>query len=305
MDKIAVLIPCYNEELTIKKVITKIKKELPESTIYVYDNNSTDNSVFIAQKEGAIIRKEIRQGKGNVVRTMFREIDAECYVMIDADDTYSLKNVRKMCDLVLNNKYDMVIGDRLSSNYFMENNRLFHNCGNKIVRFLINKLFKSNIKDVMSGLRVFSYEFVKSYPILVKNFEIETEMTIHAIDKNFRIGYVPVEYKNRIDGSISKLKTYKDGILVIKTVWKLVKEYKPKLFFNTFSFIFLIISIVFILPSFIYYLRKKVITKLLFLIISYISFSISQLLFITGIILEIIAKKSKENYELYLNSIKK
>ena len=189
---IAVLIPCYNEEKTIGKVVKDFKKVLPQATIYVYDNNSTDNSVKIAKKEGAIVRYEIRQGKGNVVRTMFREIEADCYLMVDADDTYSAASAKSMCNLILKDNYDMVVGDRLSSTYFKENKRLFHNFGNKIVRLLINKLFKTNIEDIMSGYRAFSYEFVKSYPVLSKRFEIETEMTIHAVDKNFKIKTIPI-----------------------------------------------------------------------------------------------------------------
>lgn len=303
MEKIAVLIPCYNEELTIKKVIKKIKKELPEATIYLYDNNSTDDSVNIALKEGVIVRHEIRQGKGNVVKTMFKEVDAECYVMIDADDTYSVDNIREMCNLILNKKYDIVIGDRLSSNYFKENNRLFHNCGNKIVRLLINKSFKCNVKDVMSGFRAFTYEFVKSCPVLAKSFEIETEMTIYAVDNNFRIGYIPVDYKNRIDGSVSKLKTYKDGRLVIKTILKLLKQCKPRLFFNTISTMFLVLSLAFAIPFFKYYIENAVFSKTYFLI-SIILFELAFILFVVGIILEVIVRKSKEQRELILKLLK-
>ena len=200
--KIAILIPCYNEELTIVKVIKDFKKVLPNADIYVYDNNSIDDSVKLAKSAGAIVRYEIRQGKGNVVRSMFRDIDADCYLMVDADDTYFAKDAKKMCNLVLKDNYDMVVGDRLSSTYFTENKRLFHNFGNRIVRFLINKLFKANITDIMSGYRAFSYEFVKSYPVISKKFEIEPEMTIHAIDKNFRIKTIPISYKDRIDGSV-------------------------------------------------------------------------------------------------------
>lgn len=302
---IAVIIPCYNEERTVGKVVKDFKKVLPKAKIYVYDNNSTDNSKKIAEKEGAIVKKEIRQGKGNVVRTMFREIDADCYLMVDADDTYPAKDAKKMCKLVLDDNYDMVVGDRLSSTYFQENKRIFHNTGNVIVRKLINKLFKSNIEDIMSGYRAFSYEFVKSYPVLSKKFEIETEMTIHAIDKNFKIKTIPIKYKDRPIGSVSKLNTYKDGLMVIKTIEELVKEYRPRLFFNTCTIVFLLISLILGLPVFIEYFKTGLVPKFPSLIVSMISLVIALLLFITGMILEVIAKKQKQLFELYLNTLRR
>ena len=302
---IAVIIPCYNEEKTIGKVVKDFKKVLPNAKIYVYDNNSTDNSSKIAKKEGAIVKKEIRQGKGNVVRTMFREIEADCYLMVDADDTYPVSSAKKMCKLVLDDNYDMVVGDRLSSTYFQENKRPFHNVGNIIVRKLINKLIKSNIEDIMSGYRAFSYEFVKSYPVLSKKFEIETEMTIHAIDKNFKIKTIPVEYKDRPIGSVSKLNTYKDGIMVIKTIEELVKEYRPRLFFYTCTIIFLLISLILGLPVFIEYFKTGLVPKFPSLIVAMISLVIALLLFITGMILEVIAKKQKQLFELYLNTLRR
>ena len=216
--KIAVLIPCYNESATIKKVVTEWKKELPEADIYVYDNNSKDKTDEIARKAGAIVRYEYKQGKGNVIRSMFRDIEADCYIMIDGDDTYPVENAKEMCNLILEKKADMVIGDRLSSTYFTENKRPFHNFGNRIVRFLINKIFKNEVKDIMTGYRAFSYEFVKSFPVLSKGFEIETEMTIHAVDKNFKLVEIPVTYRDRPEGSVSKLNTYSDGIKVLKTI---------------------------------------------------------------------------------------
>ena len=302
--KIAVLIPCYNEELTIAKVVKDFKKALPEADIYVYDNNSTDNSVKLAKKAGAIVRYEIRQGKGNVVRSMFRDIDVDCYLMVDADDTYSAKDARKMCNLILKDNYDMVVGDRLSSTYFTENKRLFHNFGNKIVRFLINKLFNANVTDVMSGYRTFSYDFVKSYPVISKNFEIETEMTIHAIDKNFKIKMIPTLYKDRISGSVSKLNTYRDGMMVINTIRELVKEYRPKMFFSFCSMIFLVIALVLGVPVFVEYFKTGLLPRFPSLIVSMIFLVIVLLLFITGIILEVIAKKYNQLYELYLNKIR-
>jgi len=303
--KIAVMIPCYNEEVTIEKVVRDFKKVLPDADIYVYDNNSSDNSVKLAKKAGAIVRYEIRQGKGNVVRSMFREIDADCYLMVDADDTYFASDAKTMCDLVLKDGYDMVVGDRLSSSYFTENKRPFHNFGNRIVRFLINFLFKAKVNDIMSGYRAFSYDFVKSYPVLSKNFEIETEMTIHAIDKNFKIKTIPISYQDRQEGSVSKLNTYRDGFLVIRTIEELVKEYRPRLFFNTCSLIFLVISLILGIPVFIEYFKTGLVPKFPSLIVSMICLVIALLQFITGLILEVIAKKHSQLYELYLNSIRR
>ena len=223
-NKIAVLIPCYNESKTIKKVVSDYKKVLPEADIYVYDNNSSDGTDKIASESGAIVRYERKQGKGNVIRSMFQDIEADCYIMVDGDDTYPAENAREMCDLVLNDGIDMVIGDRLSSTYFQENKRPFHNMGNKLVRNLIEIMFKTNIKDIMTGYRAFSYKFVKTFPVLSKGFEIETEMSIHAVDKNFTLKEIPVMYRDRPEGSVSKLNTYKDGLKVLKTIGTLFKE---------------------------------------------------------------------------------
>lgn len=303
--KIAVLIPCYNEELTIEKVVSDYKKALPEADIYVYDNNSTDKTSFLAKKAGAIVRYEYRQGKGNVIRTMFREIDADCYLMIDGDDTYPSENARAMCDLVLDKKADMVIGDRLSSTYFKENKRPFHNFGNRLVRFFINKLFKNNIKDIMTGYRAFSYEFVKGFPILSKGFEIETEMTIHAVDKNFKIVEIPVTYRDRPEGSVSKLSTYSDGLKVLKTIATLFKEYRPAFFFNIFAILFLILGIIIGVPPFKGYFKTGMVEKFPSLIFACFMVTIALLMWITGIILEVMVKKNKQSYELYLNTLKR
>lgn len=303
--KIAVLIPCYNEELTIEKVVSDYKKALPEADIYVYDNNSTDKTSYLAKKAGAIVRYEYRQGKGNVIRTMFREIDADCYLMIDGDDTYPSENARAMCDLVLDEKADMVIGDRLSSTYFEENKRPFHNFGNRLVRFFINKLFKNKIKDIMTGYRAFSYDFVKGFPVLSKGFEIETEMTIHAVDKNFKIVEIPVTYRDRPEGSVSKLSTYSDGFKVLKTIATLFKEYRPTLFFNILAFIFLLVSLLLGIPVINEYFDTGLVPKFPSLIVSGIFLVIAILLIITGIILEVIVKKHKELYELYLNTLER
>lgn len=301
--KIAVLIPCYNESATIEKVVKDWKKELPEADIYVYDNNSSDNTDKIAKKAGAIVKYEYQQGKGNVIRSMFRDIDADCYIMVDGDDTYPSEFGRQMCDLVLEGKADMVIGDRLSSTYFTENKRPFHNFGNKIVRFLINKLFSNNVKDIMTGYRAFSYEFVKSFPVLSKGFEIETEMTIHSVDKNFKLVEIPVTYRDRPEGSESKLNTYSDGIKVLKTIAMLFKEYKPTLFFSLISIVLLIISLIFGVPVIVDYFKTGLVLRFPTLIVSCIIMVIAILLWIAGIILSVINKKHKQLYELYLNQL--
>ena len=303
--KIAVLIPCYNEAITIKKVVEDYKEVLPEADIYVYDNNSTDGTDKIAKKAGAIVRYEYKQGKGNVIRRMFKDIDADCYLMIDGDDTYPKENAREMCNLILEEKADMVIGDRLSSTYFTENKRPFHNFGNKIVRFLINKLFKNNIKDIMTGYRAFSYDFVKGFPVLSKGFEIETEMTIHAVDKNFKLVEIPVTYRDRPKGSSSKLNTYSDGFKVLKTIAVLFKEYKPAFFFNILSVLLILISLVFMIPVFLEYYQTGLVPRFPSLIVGCFVLLVSILLWITGIILQVITKKHKQLYELYLIGLEK
>ena len=280
--KIAVLIPCYNEAKTIEKVVKDYKKVLPEADIYVYDNNSTDNTDTIAAKAGAIVKYEYRQGKGNVIRSMFRDIDADCYLMIDGDDTYPKEDAVKMCDLILDKKADMVIGDRLSSTYFKENKRPF------------------NIKDIMTGYRAFSYDFVKTFPVLSKGFEIETEMTIHALDKNMLLKEIPVEYRDRPEGSVSKLSTYSDGIKVLKTIARLFKEYKPSIFFGLISIIFLIISLVFGVPIFIEYFKTGFVPRFPTFIFSGFMLMISLFSFVCGIILEVVVQKHKQLFELLL-----
>lgn len=302
-DKIAVIIPCYNESKTIEKVVTDYKTALPEATIYVYDNNSKDGTDEIARKAGAIVRYETKQGKGNVIRTMFREIDADCYLMIDGDDTYPAENAREMCDYVLNNNVDMVIGDRLSSTYFTENKRPFHNLGNKMVRKLINKIFKNNINDIMTGYRAFSYNFVKTFPVLSKGFEIETEMSIHAVDKNFTLKEIPVQYRDRPEGSVSKLNTFKDGARVLKTIATLFKEYKPTLFFNAISVLFYVMSLIFAIPVFNEYFNTGLVPRIPTLLVSGVLLLVALLLNITGIILQVIVKKHRQLFELQLNQI--
>ena len=304
-SKIAVLIPCYNEGKTIEKVVKDYKKALPEADIYVYDNNSTDDTAKIAENAGAIVKHEYRQGKGNVIRSMFRQIDADCYIMVDGDDTYPAENAREMCNLVLDKKADMVVGDRLSSTYFTENKRPFHNFGNRIVRFLINKLFKNNIKDIMTGYRAFSKEFVKTYPVLSKGFEIETEMTIHAVDKNFKLVEIPVTYRDRPQGSVSKLNTYSDGIKVLKTIMTLFKEYRPGLFFGILSLPFLVLSLLLGIPVIAEYFRTGLVPRFPSLIVSGIFLVISLLLWVCAIILQVIVKKHRQLYELMMNLMEK
>ena len=303
--KIAVLIPCYNEAKTVEKVVKDYKKALPEADIYVYDNNSTDGTDKIAKKAGAIVKYEYRQGKGNVIRSMFKDIEAYCYLMIDGDDTYPAENAREMCDLVLEGKADMVIGDRLSSTYFTENKRPFHNLGNRLVRGLINKLFKSNVRDIMTGYRAFSYEFVKTFPVLSKGFEIETEMTIHALDKNFLLKEMPVNYRDRPAGSVSKLNTYRDGFRVLKTIGRLFKEYKPTIFFSIIGLIFLVIAVVFAVPVFADYFKTGLVPRYPTLIFSGFMLIISILMFVCGLLLEVVVKKHRQMFELVLIRTKK
>lgn len=303
--KIAVLIPCYNESKTIKKVVEDYKKALPEADIYVYDNNSSDHTDEIARKAGAIVKYEYRQGKGNVIRSMFKDIDADCYLMIDGDDTYSAENAKEMCDLILDKKADMVIGDRLSSTYFTENKRPFHNFGNRLVRGLINFLFESDVRDIMTGYRAFSYEFVKTFPVLSKGFEIETEMTIHALDKNFLLKEVKVGYRDRPAGSVSKLNTYRDGFRVLKTIGRLFKEYKPTIFFSLLSLLFLIISFAFGIPVFAEYFKTGLVPRYPTLIFSGFMLMIAIILFACGLILEVVVKKHRQLFELMLINTKK
>ena len=301
MSKIAVLIPCYNESVTITKVIADYRAVLPEADIYVYDNNSTDGTDELARQAGAIVRYEYRQGKGNVIRSMFRDIDADCYLMIDGDDTYPAENARQMCDLVLGKGVDMVIGDRLSSTYFKENKRPFHNVGNRGVRFLINKIFKSNIKDIMTGYRAFSPLFVKNFPVLSKGFEIETEMTIHALDKNFLLEEIPVEYRDRPEGSVSKLNTVSDGIKVIMTIFRLFSEYRPLRFFSILAALLTLLGGGFLIPVLADYFRTGLVERFPTLFVCVGCFIIASLLFMCGIILHVVAKKHKMLFELLMN----
>ena len=304
MDKIAVLIPCYNESKTIEKVVTDFKRELPEATIYVYDNNSTDGTDKIAAAAGAVVRYEYQQGKGNVIRRMFRDIDAECYIMTDGDDTYPAEYAREMANKVLERNVDMVVGDCLSSTYFEENKRPFHNFGNSIVRSSINRLFKSNIKDIMTGYRAFSYLFVKTFPVLSKGFEIETEMSIHAVDKNLFVENVIIDYRDRPEGSESKLNTYSDGFKVLRTIFRLFKNYKPMQFFSLLALVLAVISAAFFTPVFVAFLRTGVVDKMPTLIVSgFTMLAAIQSLF-SGLILATITQKNRQDFEMQLMNMK-
>lgn len=297
-DKVALLIPCYNEEKTIKKVITSFKKELPaDSKIYVYDNNSSDKTAEIARQAGAIVRHEYQQGKGNVMRRMFREIDAECYILVDGDDTYPAENAKEMVKLVLEKNVDMVVGDRLSSTYFEENQRPFHNLGNSMVRKTINLLFKSDIKDMMTGYRAFSYQFVKTFPVLSRGFEIETEMSIHAVDRNMSVENVVIEYRDRPEGSESKLNTYSDGFKVLRTIFRLYRNYRPMAFFGILSLILLAISIGFFIPILITYIQTNLVPNFPTLIMCGFVALVAVLSLFTGFILHILRQKDRQDFE--------
>ena len=303
MKKIAVLIPCYNESVTIEKVVKDYKVVLPEADIYVYDNNSTDHTDEIARAAGAIVKYEYRQGKGNVIRSMFRDIEADCYIMIDGDDTYPAEHARAMVDLVLKKGVDMVIGDRLSSTYFMENKRPFHNAGNRMVRFFINKLFDNNVRDIMTGYRAFSRRFVKSFPVLSKGFEIETEMTIHAVDKNFLLEEIPVKYRDRPSGSVSKLNTLSDGMKVLSTIATLFREYRPFAFFTSVAVVLEVIALTFFIPILLEYFKTGLVLRFPTLIVSGVIALIGILLWVCGMILEVIVKKHRQLYEIMLNQM--
>ncbi len=300
MDKKAVLIPCYNESATIEKVVTDWKAELPDATIYVYDNNSSDGTAEIAKKAGAVVRYEYCQGKGNVIRRMFREIDAEVYIMVDGDDTYPAEYGRQMTSLVLDKHVDMVIGDRLSSTYFEENKRPFHNLGNTIVRSAINFLFNSNIKDIMTGYRAFSYSFIKTFPVLSKGFEIETEMTIHALDKNMYIENVVIDYRDRPEGSESKLNTYTDGIKVLHTIIRLFRNYKPFIFFGILALALSVIAVSFFIPVVATYIKIGKVPNFPTLIVCGFTFMAAIQSFFSGLVLQNAVQKNKQDFEMNL-----
>ena len=303
MDKIAVLIPCYNEEQTVSKVVGDVREALPEARIYVYDNNSTDKTAVLAEEAGAVVRREYKQGKGNVLRRMFREIDAQCYLMIDGDDTYPLNCAREMVDRVLLHNADMVVGDRLSSTYFAENKRPFHNFGNSLMRMGINSLFRTDIKDIMTGYRALSYEFVKTFPVFSKGFEIETEMTIHAVNYNMQVENIVVEYRDRPEGSVSKLNTYRDGFRVIRKMVQLYKNYKPLRFFGSLGVVLILLALIFMLPIIGVYFDTGLVPRFPTLIVCGFMVLAGIQSFFAGMILEVMAAKDKRDFEYRLNRI--
>ena len=300
MDKIAVLIPCYNEAVTIEKVVTDYRRVLPEAVVYVYDNNSTDGTAALAAAAGAVVRHEYQQGKGNVIRRMFREIDAQCYLMVDGDDTYPAEYAREMAELVLARQADMVVGDRLSATYFTENKRPFHNFGNRLVRWSINALFGSSIRDIMTGYRAFSYQFVKSFPVLSKGFEIETEMSIHAIDKNMQLETVVIQYRDRPEGSESKLNTYSDGFKVLRTIAKLYRSYKPLAYFGLLALLLLLIAAVLFVPVLLDYFRTGLVARFPTLIVSGFVALAAVLSLFSGLILHTMLHKNRQAFEMQL-----
>lgn len=303
MDKIAVLIPCYNEAATIKKVVTDFRASLPEAVIYVYDNNSTDGTAKLAKEAGAVVRHEYQQGKGNVIRRMFREINAEVYVMADGDDTYPADAAPALVQPILERQTDMVVGDRLSGTYFTENKRRFHNFGNDLVRKCVNQIFHSSIKDVMTGYRAFSYQFVKTYPVTSKGFEIETEMSIHAVERNMQLENVVVAYRDRPDGSESKLNTCSDGVRVLMTILSLYKNYRPLQFFGSISLLLAFVSIAFFIPVFWDYLKVGLVAKFPTLFMCGFVFILAMLLFSVGLILQTLRQRDKQDFEFKMNIV--
>lgn len=303
MDKIAVLIPCCNESMTIAKVVTSFKAALPEAVVYVYDNNSADGTDEIARAAGAVVRYEHKQGKGNVIRRMFREIDAECYVMTDGDDTYPAAAAPEMVRKVLEEQADMVIGDRLSSTYFDENKRRFHNLGNSFVRWAINLMFHAEIKDIMTGYRAFSYQFVKSFPVLSQGFEIETEMSIHAVDKNMLLGNVVIDYRDRPEGSRSKLNTYSDGWKILKTIARMFRSYRPGLFFGAVGAVLMTLAVIFFIPVFLEYLYTGKVPNFPTLIVCGFAALASIQSFFAGMILQTMVQKNRQDFEMRLHQI--
>ncbi|MBP5554303.1 MAG: glycosyltransferase [Lachnospiraceae bacterium] len=303
MDKIAVLIPCYNEAQTIAKVIGDVKNVLPEAAIYVYNNNSTDDTEKIAKECGAIVRNEYKQGKGNVIRRMFREIDAECYLMIDGDDTYPLESAPEMVKLVLEKNSDMVVGDRLSSTYFTENKRPFHNFGNSLMRWGINSLFRADIRDIMTGYRAMSYDFVKTFPVFSKGFEIETEMTIHAVNYDLQVDNVVVEYRDRPQGSESKLNTLPDGFKVIRKMMSLYRNYRPMEFFGLIAALLMLVSLIFMVPIIGDYASTGLVPRFPTLITCGFVFMAGLLALFTGMILKVVDSKDRKDFEYRLTRI--
>lgn len=298
-DKIAVIIPCYNEALTIGKVVEDFRRELPEASVYVYDNNSTDGTAEIANGSGAIVRNEPRQGKGNVCRQMFRDIDADCYLMVDGDDTYPAESARALCEPILAGKADMVVGDRLSNGtYAQQNDRAFHGFGNDLVRTMIKWIYGYGFEDVMTGYRAMSRPFVKTFPVLSEGFQIETELSIHAVDRRWRIVDVPVEYRDHPEGSVSKLNTVSDGLKVLAMIGTLFKDYRPLKFFSLVSLLFCIVGLCAGVPVVTEYLDTGLVPRFPTAILAVAFMFIAELSLATGFILDAVAKVERKQWEL-------
>ena len=300
MDKVAVLVPCYNESMTVKKVVEDFRRVMPEAVVYVYDNNSTDGTGELAAEAGAVVRREYQQGKGNVIRRMFREIEAEVYLMVDGDDTYPAEAALEMVRKVVEEQADMVVGDRLSSTYYTENKRPFHNFGNSFVKNCINRFFDTNIQDIMTGYRAFSYQFVKTFPVLSRGFEIETEMSIHAADKHMQVDYVVIEYRDRMEGSVSKLNTFSDGLKVLSRILSLYKNYKPLAFFSLLSGILAVLAVIFLIPILVEYWETGLVPRFPTLIVcGFVLIAALQALF-AGLVLQSMEQKNKQDFEIRL-----
>ena len=295
----AVLIPCYNEELTIGKVVDDFRAALPEAAIYVYDNNSTDRTGEIARAHGAEVRFEPRQGKGNVVRQMFRDIEADCYLMVDGDDTYPAESARALCAPILEGRADMTVGDRLSNGtYAEENKRAFHGFGNNLVRFMIKWIYGYGFDDVMTGYRAFSRTFVKTFPVLSEGFQIETELSIHAVDRRWRILDVPIVYRDRPAGSESKLNTVSDGVKVIMAIASLFKNYRPLKFFSLIASAFAIVGLILGVPLIAEYLHTGLVPRFPTAILAAAFMFLCALSIATGLILDTVAKNDRRQWEL-------
>lgn len=305
MSKTAVLIPCYNESLTIEKVVRDFRQVLPEADIYVYDNNSTDGSAELAEKAGAIVRYEYKQGKGNVLRSMFRDIEADCYIMVDADDTYPAENAPEMEKLVLEGRADMVIGDRLNTTYFEENKRPFHDFGNKLVRWLVNNLFDGDLQDIMTGYRAMNRRFVKEYPLLSKGFEVETEMSLFALDGNYLVKEIPVEYRDRPAGSESKLNTFSDGFRVLKMILMLFRDYKPLLFFMVQALICFVLGTILVIPVLHDYAQTHLVERFPTLFVSIFLYIAALMFFCSGMILDVLKNNQRKFRETIVKQINK
>ncbi len=301
--KTAVLIPCYNEAVTIAKVVRDFRRELPDADIYVYDNNSTDGSADLAREAGAIVRHEYKQGKGFVLRSMFNDIEADCYIMVDADDTYPAESAPEMERMILDQRADMVIGDRLNTTYFEENKRPFHDFGNKLVRWMVNSFFDGDLQDIMTGYRAMNRKFVKEYPLLSKGFEVETEMSLFALDGNYLVKEIPVEYRDRPAGSESKLNTFTDGFRVIKTIIMLFRDYKPLWFFGVLAGLCFLLGTILFIPILHEFAQTHLVMRFPTLFVSIFLYMAALLFFCSGMILDVLKNNQRKTRELLVKQL--